>query len=170
MRSPPSKCRNCKHHKHGRKACGVKIPDGPGESISCGCRNGGTGRPSKLTDPLVELLVQALSGGNFRDVACDYAGIGRRTVADWMAAGKRLPKSRFGAFRRRVLQAERSAEIRCVALVLSAAKVDARHAEWFLARKFPERWADRSRLQLEGARGGSPLTVEVRTIPEGEGQ
>jgi hypothetical protein len=69
-----------------------------------------------------------------------------------------------------MLEAERGAEIYALAQVMKHAAADPRHAEWFLARKFPERWADRSRLQFEGARGGSPLTVEVRTIPEGEGQ
>jgi hypothetical protein len=61
------------------------------------------------------------------------------------------------------LEAERAAEIRLVALVIKAAADDPRHAEWWLARKFPGRWADRSRVRADVAvagRGGGP--VEVR--------
>jgi hypothetical protein len=57
-----------------------------------------------------------------------------------------------------------------VGQVMKHAAEDPKHAEWWLARKFPERWADRSRQQLTvaGEKGGEPLTVEIRTIGEGE--
>lgn len=106
------------------------------------------GRPPKLTDEVQARIVQALEGGNFRNVACEYGGVGRRTFTEWMAAGQARPKSRFGRFRRAIISAEKRAEIRCVALVMKAAAEDARHAEWWLSHRHAPRWAEKRRVEL----------------------
>jgi transposase-like protein len=133
---------------------------------------GRAGRPSKLTEEVTARVVQALQGGNYRKVAAEWAGISSTVFREWMILGKKRPNSKHGEFRRRVLEAERTAEIRVVALVMKAAAEDPRHGEWWLARKFPERWADKTRIkgavELSGP-GGDQLVVEVRTLGGGDG-
>lgn len=126
------------------------------------------GRPTKLAPEVQEKILTALRAGNWRGVACTWAGIAQRTFREWMAHGKAHPESAHGAFRRQVLEAEKSAEMRMVALVMKAAVGDARHAEWWLERKANPRWGRRDKLEHAGA-GGGPLEVVVRVLAaEGE--
>lgn len=121
---------------------------------------GKAGRPPKLTPEVEARLLSALNGGNYRKVACDWAGVSTRAFRDWMLAGKRRPRSRFGQFRRKVLEAERGAEMAMVGRVMMAAKDDPKHAQWWLARKFPERWADKTRIRAElTGKDGAPIEV-----------
>jgi len=48
-----------------------------------------TGAPTYLTPETTASLVQSLSIGNHLTTACDYTGISRRTVAYWMARGRK---------------------------------------------------------------------------------
>lgn len=124
----------------------------------------GPGRPPKLSPEVVEKLCQALSAGNYRNVAAEWAGISVGTLHDWMRRGKEQRTGKFRDFRRRVLEAEKAAEIRAVGLVMQAAKDDARHAEWWLERKFNERWGRKDTTKLTG--GKEPVRVETRRIEE----
>lgn len=109
----------------------------------------GAGRPTALTELVEAKVLEALRGGNFRQTAALYAGISPSTLRVWMKRGKDEPKSEFGNFRRRVREAEQAAQIRAVALVLKAAAEDARHAEWWLERKFPELWGRKDSVKAE---------------------
>lgn len=122
------------------------------------------GRPSKMTPEVQEKILSALRAGNFRGVACAYAGIGQRTLREWMQFGEAKPKSRFGAFRRQVVEAEKSAEMRMVALVMKAATSDARHAEWWLERKANARWGRQltKAVEKEAAEAVRGAAVEAR--------
>lgn len=91
----------------------------------------------------MDKLCQALAAGNFRNVAAEWSGIGVRTFRDWMKRGKEQKTGPYRDFRRRVLEAEKQAEIRVVGLVMKAAAEDPKHGEWWLERKFPERWGRR---------------------------
>ena len=124
-------------------------------------------RPTKLTPQVQEKVVQALRGGNFRYVAALWAGIDRSQFKRWMVRGKRGPKL-YRAFRAAVIEAEKGAELRAVALVIKAAGADAKHAEWWLERKFPSRWDRKDRHEFTGKDGGpishkreEPLTAEL---------
>lgn len=46
------------------------------------------GRPSKLTPRVQAKLVDAISQGNYYEVACKYAGISYKSFRDWMARGE----------------------------------------------------------------------------------
>ena len=103
--------------------------------------DGGEPDPRKLTDRLIVAVVELLLAGNFRQVAAQRVGVGQRTFWRWMALGKRYPKGIYGRLRQAVLRAEAEAESRAIRAVLDAGTtVDAIHLEWFLERKFPERW------------------------------
>jgi hypothetical protein len=104
-----------------------------------------TGRPSKLTPEVRERILQAVRGGNFRDVAAQWAGIAPETLSRWLVR----PESTYVAFRQALIEAEQQAEIRAVALILKAAETDPRNAQWWLERKFPERWGRRERVDVE---------------------
>lgn len=118
------------------------------------------GRTPKLNDSTQQLIVDAIMGGNYRNIAAGYAGIAPETLTRWMERGEAKPGSLYGRFRQAVLKAEADAHAAAVALVMAAAKDDPAHAKWWLARKFPEQWADKSRLQVEGVAGGAPIVVQ----------
>lgn len=122
------------------------------------------GRPRVLeTDEgreKVAKLLQALRGGNFREVACEWAGIPERTFRAWMQEGEAGAPQSSVDFCRQVMEAEKAAEIRNVAFVMKAAEEDPKHAEWWLERKHPERWGRKERHELTGA-GGGALQVET---------
>jgi transposase len=126
------------------------------------------GRPTVMQPQLVDRLCEALGNGNWREVACAWAGISSSTFRNWMAKGEAEKVGRFRDFRRRVLEAEQSAEIRAVQLVMQAAENDARHAEWFLERKFPERWGRKDRHELTGAGGGPVVTESLSQLSREE--
>lgn len=102
-----------------------------------------------MTSEAREKLLLALRGGNYRQVACAYAGIPSRTFSDWMRRGREEPEGPWGDFCRSVIETEKSAEIGMLALVLSAARTDARHAEWWLARKHPSRWSEKVQVTVD---------------------
>ncbi len=115
------------------------------------------GRPTKFTPEAAARVLQALKAGNFRSVAARWAGVSERSLRHWIRLGKTRPRSKLGHFRRQVLEAEQSAEMRMVALVMKAAATDAKHAEWWLERKASQRWGKRpvQPIELSGRIGVS---------------
>ena len=107
------------------------------------------GRPTKLTPEVQDKICAALRGGNWRKVAARWAGIGERTFERWMKQGGEESKGPLADFVVRVIEAEEAAEIRMVALVMTAAAKDPRHAEWWLERKHPDRWGRIERVKAE---------------------
>ncbi len=99
------------------------------------------GRPTKLTPSIILATVQLLMEGNFRCVVARRIGINMATFRRWMANGKRYPDGLYARFRAAVLKAETEGESRAVAGILAAGFADdASHLEWFLERKYPQRW------------------------------
>lgn len=119
-----------------------------------------TGRPTKLTPEVAQAICAAVAAGNFRQVAARAAGVSPRTLGDWLAKGKAQATGPYADFLRAVLRAEQDAEMAMVKRVVEAASQDAKHAEWFLERKFPDRWGRKDRREVTGAKGG-PLQVEA---------
>lgn len=126
------------------------------------------GRPSKLTPENQHAICEALKEGNYRIVAGRSVGVSERVFNQWMKLGRRqLAKSnfkgRYALFVRAVLKAEQEAEMHAVRLVMRAAASDAKHAEWWLSRKVPERWAENSKLKMEapGVEGGASVNIVI---------
>jgi hypothetical protein len=117
-----------------------------------------------MTSESVDKLCQALMAGNFRSVACEWAGISFRAMRDWMQRGKQQKKGKFRDFRRRVLEAEKQAEIRVVGLVMKAAAEDPKHGQWWLERKFPERWG-RKDVRVVGD-SKRPIQIESKPLAQ----
>jgi hypothetical protein len=97
--------------------------------------------PRKLTEAVIQGVRRIILEGNFRSVAAKRMRVGLRTFDRWMALGRRYPEGIYGRLRQAVLEAEAAAERLAVRGVLLAGHTeDARHLEWWLERKHPERW------------------------------
>jgi hypothetical protein len=86
--------------------------------------------------------LEFLRAGNYREVACNAAGISRRTFYHWMMWGA-TGEEPFASFVRQVIEAESEAERTALEHVRIAAEKDWKAGAWYLGRKHPERWAER---------------------------
>ena len=117
-------------------------------------------RQTKLDDEVQKKICDALKLGNFRQTAAKAAGISLRTFTHWMKLGKDRNNKPFLAFRRAVLEAETMAEMRAVGLIVQKAAEDPKHAQWWLTHRWPERWAEKTRLRMEHTgKAGGPIEV-----------
>ena len=107
------------------------------------------GRPGGPTPELREKICMVIRVGNFRDVASEWAGVKLRTFRRWCRLGRKATRGPYRDFWHAVLEAEKSAEILCVKYVMDGAKRDPKHAEWWLERKYPERWARQYSAELK---------------------
>jgi hypothetical protein len=103
--------------------------------------DGKPGRPLKLKPDLIRAFSEILLEGNFRTVACQRLGVGHTTYKRWMALGRRFPEGIYGLFRSAVCEADAKAERLALRSILAAGHAeDVKHLEWWLERKYPERW------------------------------
>ena len=125
------------------------------------------GRPSTLTPSVREKIFTAIRAGNYREVAARWAGVPLRTFWRWCQQGRKAKSGVYKEFWQALLEAELSAEINMVGLVMKAARDNAKHAEWWLRRKFPQRWGrdtaaikdlDKRLRNLEKGDGKTPRT------------
>lgn len=139
----------------------------------------GLGRPTILPEKRA-LILQLVKAGNHYSTAIRAAGIGESTFYQWKQKGHaeldRLAldvdpetgeppqpnpmRTAYAQFVEELLRAEHEAEARLVALWTGAAVEDWRAARDFLARRFPERWKDQSKVELAGS-PGQPVSVAV---------
>ena len=134
-----------------------------------------TGRPTKLTPAVQERIVQAISAGNYQDVAARYAGINPATYYRWMADAEAddAPDA-LREFRDAVESARAGAEVRAIALINRAAQDGTwQAAAWYLERSHPHRWGRFQRTEVSGPQGG-PVEIDVagleRKIAEALGE
>lgn len=128
-------------------------------------KKSGPKAPWAMTPAVVDKICSALRAGNFRTTAAQFAGVSIRSFQDWMRLGQEQDSGQYHDFRVRVIEAEKSAEIGAVALIMREARTDARRAEWWLSHRFPERWADKSRAeyraQLKLQHSGMVANVDI---------
>lgn len=120
------------------------------------------GRPTKLTPQVQEKIIQAISAGNYQDIAARYAGVDPATFYRWMEKGAsdQAPEN-YRKFREAVESAKAQAEVRSVTLIQRAAQNGTwQAAAWYLERSAPQRWSRYGRVEVTGA-GGGALSVEV---------
>jgi transposase-like protein len=119
-------------------------------ATSCGAhlrtRDEMGGKPTLLTPERIEQLVAVLRAGNYIGVAARAAGVGERTLREWMQRGTSDAERErpFREFRERVEAALSEGEVRNVALIAAAASENWLAAAWLLERHFPERWSKAS--------------------------
>jgi len=135
-----------------------------------------TGRRTKLTPELQEIICGFIAKGNYINVACRAAGIAQRTYERWIARGEEEKSGRYVAFVAAIKKAEASAEQHCIDLIEGAAvgpvtttktvnkpNPDGQGtieevtetvapgswhaAAWLLERKYPDRWGRRDQIE-----------------------
>ncbi|HEX5136959.1 MAG TPA: hypothetical protein VFY93_08310 [Planctomycetota bacterium] len=105
------------------------------------------GRPSKLDPATTEKVVQAIIAGCSRADAARYAGVTDRTLQRWIERGRAEKEGPFAGFVGAILDAEAKASVLANGCIARAIRDgDWKAAAWFLERRFPERYAPRSRL------------------------
>lgn len=122
------------------------------------------GRPTKFTPETTDKLLSALKSGNYRSVACKYAGISFQTLRNWIkiAESPDAPVE-YVEFLDALEKAEAQAEVVDISIIRQAAHNGQwQAAAWIRERKNPERWGRRdvSKVELTGADGG-PVDVRV---------
>lgn len=122
----------------------------------------GPGAPSKFTPDRAAKILQAMRGGNYRSVACEFAGIHYTTLRKWLIdAEKPGAPQELVEFSAAMAQAEAQAEVADLAIIRRAAQdKDWRAAAWIRERRSPERWSTKTEAKVEvtGA-GGEPLSL-----------
>lgn len=99
------------------------------------------GRPTKLDELRAQRIVDAVRHGNYRETAAAAAGIGRRTLYEWLSDERPL----YREFRERVEAAEAACEPELVASIRTAAlEGHVKAAIEFLGRRWPQAGRPRS--------------------------
>ena len=116
------------------------------------------GRNSLLTAERVQIIVEALEGGNYDIVAYSRAGISESTFYSWLeqganpeltTTGKVKAKSKaFVEFLEAVTRARVEGEAYHVKNWKDKGQADWKASMEFLARRYPERWARQERLDV----------------------
>lgn len=121
-------------------------------------------RSSKLTPDVQKKIIEAISLGNYQDVASQYAGIDRATFYRWMEKGKRDDADPLYAdFAHAVDEAKASAEVRAVVIINRAASEGTwQAAAWWLERTRPKMYGRFDRNEVSGP-DGSPVRIDVST-------
>lgn len=141
--------------------------------------------PLQLPKEKRETLLKLISAGNYQRTACRAAGVSEWTFHDWKKKGDQAREDKENGvaltevqeellwFVDELDEARAKAEAALVARwYTEAADGDWRAAERFLAKAFPERWADpATRLEVTGARGGpvAQLSAHMHVLTEADG-
>ena len=117
------------------------------------------GRPSKFTPEVVVELERNIGAGLPYEIACNLSGIAYSTYRNWMvAAEENGADPLLVEFLERIKRAEVVAEARLAAQWLDKSRDDWRASRDYLARRWPERWANKERIEHSGPNGG-PVPV-----------
>ena len=103
---------------------------------------------TKLTPELQKKLIKYIQGGSYIVVACRAVGIAEKTFYEWIKKGEKGIEP-YSKLSKSVRKAQAKSEIRNVAIIEMAAKKDWRAALEMLARKYPQRWAKRDKLEVK---------------------
>jgi len=115
-----------------------------------------TGRPTKLTPEVHDLIVSAVRAGNYMETAAAFAGVHKATLFAWLKRGATSKKnSAYVRFHDAVKKATAEAEVRDIQTILAAAETQWQAAAWHRERMNPDRWGRAARLDVrtESVRG-----------------
>jgi len=110
---------------------------------------------SKLTPKVKQRIYQAIRAGNYKEVACMFAGISATTLRNWVNRGKAATDAEsdkdsiYYDFLNGLEEAEAEAEVRNVAIVQKAAEKQWQASAWMLERRHPNRWGRNDKQRLE---------------------
>jgi hypothetical protein len=124
-----------------------------------------------LDERRIDRICQALATGATRTVAARYGGLDESTYYRYVRDGRQIldegrapdgePERLMVSLVERIEEAEVEAELRLLGNIAKAGNEgDWRASAHILARRWPDRWADRSKLEVTGE-GGGPIGVET---------
>lgn len=143
------------------------------------------GRPTKLTMERATAIIHAIRRGNYMSTAAALAGVGERTVYDWLKRGEKLlnetledqsvPESEliYGSFALGVHRAAAEVEDESVHALrtgkmlvetVSGARsqiTDRKGHLKFLERRYPDRWGSRKAIEHSG---GLELNHQAKVV------
>lgn len=106
------------------------------------------GRPTKLTEDLIEQIAKLVREGNYIETACAFCGINKDTYYRWAKDGARAKsgiKKRFSdAIKKAVAESEMN-DLETIRLDPSW-----QSKAWRLERRFPDKWGNRQKVELSG--------------------
>jgi transposase-like protein len=131
-------------------------------------------RVVKTDDPKVKLLIQALQGGNYVDVACQYAGLAPSTVYRWVERG-RNERDRLEAGQpptpsetpyvelcESVERARAQAVVANVTVIQQAARAGTwQAAAWWLERSMPNQYGRKVQAEVSGSVSVQDLELKM---------
>jgi transposase-like protein len=131
-------------------------------------------RVVKIDDPKVKLLIQALQGGNYVDVACQYAGLAPSTVYRWVERG-RNERDRLEAGQaptpsetpyvelcESVERARAQAVVANVTVIQQAARAGTwQAAAWWLERSMPNQYGRKVQAEVSGSVSVQDLELKM---------
>lgn len=118
------------------------------------------GRPTKLSEEVIERIVGALANAATYEVAAARAGVNRTTLQRWRSRGRREIERIESGFEpdpdetiyaklvQNMAWAEAAWEVRDLIIIGEAAKKSWQAAAWRLERRRPERWSQRNRTSF----------------------
>ena len=107
------------------------------------------GRPSKLTPELKERLLKAIRLGSTFETACQSTGISYRAFRLWMNKGENASSGEYFHFFQEVTRAIADAEMLLLSRIHAASQSDWRAASWVMERRWPERWSNTQRIEVQ---------------------
>jgi hypothetical protein len=113
-----------------------------------------------ITEEATQTICGLLREGSYFEPACRLAGVNVETGREWLARGEgrhhRPPTDATRAFAEAVAAASAQAEHVAVRTVVSGHR-GWQGPAWFLARRFPARWAERPLIRAEEQRAGEEI-------------
>lgn len=108
----------------------------------------------KLNPKTQRKIYQAIRAGNYKEVACQFAGISHTTLRNWVKRGEESEAKGnenciYYHFLKGLQEAEAEAEVRNVAIVQKAAEKQWQASAWMLERRHPDRWSRNDKQRLE---------------------
>ena len=152
----------------------------------------GTGRPTKLTPELQDIICKYISDGNYLYTACAAVGITKTTYLHWLERAEREDNNGGGIYNDFVI-AVKSAEAEAEQKLVSVVREKAINGkEWLpamtlLERRHPDRWGRKDRTAItidehkvvtithvevikDYGQGGQIVEGEARELPENSGK
>lgn len=123
------------------------LPDEPQMSLKTGKRK--KAKPRVLTDAKIRRICESIRRGNFQKQACLSEGVSYSSFRRAMDKGKKLIRP-YDEWYLQVQEAMAQSETEVVDVIheqIQAGNVGV--AQWYLARKFPNRWEKTERIKAK---------------------
>ena len=116
------------------------------------------------TPEKIKEICDKLASGCYAETAAVTSGIAENTYYQWLKLAEE-GKEPYVKFLQSVKEATAKAELVMVAKINQAGTDDPRCLQWLLSRRHPDRWADKSRQQVElTGKDGGAVRVELVTV------